>query len=77
MRPRSSSAASASPARSQRLGQIPLGGTATGTGLNTHPEFAERVRQRLAADTGLPISAPLDRFEAQANRDSLVEDPVR
>ncbi len=56
-----------------RLGQIPLGGTATGTGLNTHPEFAERVRQRLAADTGLPIAAPLDRFEAQANRDSLVE----
>src|SRR5947199_8408652 len=34
-----------------RLGQIPLGGTATGTGLNTHPEFAERVRRALAADT--------------------------
>src|SRR5881409_2479422 len=34
-----------------RLGQIPLGGTATGTGLNTHPEFAERVRRMLAADT--------------------------
>src|SRR3954462_4689398 len=57
----------------QHVGQIPLGGTATGTGLNTHPEFAERVRQRLAPDTGLPISAPLDRFEAQANRDALVE----
>src|SRR3954452_22191008 len=56
-----------------RLGQIPLGGTATGTGLNTHPEFAERVRRPLAGDTGLPIAAPLDRFEAQANRDSLVE----
>src|SRR3954469_14511476 len=41
-----------------RLGQIPLGGTATGTGLNTHPEFAARVRDRLSADTGLPISAP-------------------
>src|SRR5437763_13157258 len=38
-----------------RLGKIPLGGTAVGTGLNTHPEFAERVRARLAADTGLPI----------------------
>src|SRR5437764_50585 len=43
-----------------RLGQIPLGGTATGTGLNTHPEFAERVRRMLAADTGLPISGPAD-----------------
>jgi fumarate hydratase, class II len=56
-----------------RVGQIPLGGTATGTGLNTHPEFASLVRDRLAADTGLEIFAPLDRFEAQANRDALVE----
>jgi len=56
-----------------RLGQIPLGGTATGTGLNTHPEFAERVRRRLSEDTGLAISAPVDPFEAQAARDALVE----
>jgi fumarate hydratase class II len=56
-----------------RVGQIPLGGTATGTGLNTHPEFAERVRAKLAADTNLEISAPADPFEAQANRDALVE----
>src|SRR5438445_4000576 len=56
-----------------RLGQIPLGGTATGTGLNTHPEFAERVRAVLAHDTGLPISAPADPFEAQAARDGIVE----
>ena len=56
-----------------RLGQIPLGGTATGTGLNTHPEFAARVRARLADETGLPIAAPLDHFEAQASRDALVE----
>ncbi|MBW8741864.1 MAG: class II fumarate hydratase, partial [Acidobacteria bacterium] len=56
-----------------RLGQIPLGGTATGTGLNTHPEFAERVRRRLAEDTGLEISAAADPFEAQAARDGLVE----
>jgi len=56
-----------------RVGQIPLGGTATGTGLNTHPEFAEKVRRRLAEDTGLEISAPVDRFEAQGNRDALVE----
>src|SRR5262249_15124612 len=38
-----------------RLGQVPLGGTAVGTGLNTHPEFAARVRERLSADTGLSI----------------------
>jgi fumarate hydratase, class II len=56
-----------------RVGQIPLGGTATGTGLNTHPEFAERVRAKLASDTGLEISAPADPFEAQGNRDALVE----
>ena len=57
----------------ERLGKIPLGGTAVGTGLNTHPEFAARVRERLAADTGLAISAPADPFEAQAARDGLVE----
>jgi fumarate hydratase class II len=56
-----------------RLGRIPLGGTATGTGLNTHPEFAERVRARLQEDTGLEISAPADPFESQAARDGLVE----
>jgi fumarate hydratase class II len=56
-----------------RLGQIPLGGTAVGTGLNTHPEFAGRVRAKLAADSGLEISAPADPFESQAARDGLVE----
>ena len=56
-----------------RLGQIPLGGTATGTGLNTHPQFAKKVRGLLQADTGLTISAPADPFEAQAARDGLVE----
>ena len=56
-----------------RVGQIPLGGTATGTGLNTHPEFAKRVRVRLAEATRLEISAPEDPFEAQGNRDALVE----
>jgi len=56
-----------------RLGQIPLGGTATGTGLNTHPEFAARVRTLLIEQTGLAISAPADPFEAQAARDALVE----
>jgi fumarate hydratase, class II len=56
------------------VGQIPLGGTATGTGLNTHPKFAEKVRARLRKDSGLKqIAPPLDPFEAQANRDALVE----
>ena len=57
----------------ERLGKIPLGGTAVGTGLNTHPEFAARVRARLAADTGLRILPPADPFESQAARDGLVE----
>jgi fumarate hydratase class II len=56
-----------------RLGQIPLGGTAVGTGLNTHPDFAARVRELLQQDTGLTISPPADPFEAQAARDALVE----
>jgi fumarate hydratase class II len=57
----------------ERVGQIPLGGTAVGTGLNTHPEFAERMRRRLSEETGLRILAPADPFEAQAARDALVE----
>jgi fumarate hydratase, class II len=56
-----------------RLGQIPLGGTAVGTGMNTHPEFAARVRAKLADDTGLAINPPADPFESQAARDGLVE----
>jgi fumarate hydratase, class II len=56
------------------VGQIPLGGTATGTGLNTHPRFAEKVRARLRRDSSLKqIAAPHDPFEAQASRDALVE----
>jgi len=56
-----------------QVAQIPLGGTATGTGLNTHPEFAQRVRGRLQEATGLQIRPPEDPFEAQGNRDALVE----
>ncbi|HXE44874.1 MAG TPA: class II fumarate hydratase [Conexibacter sp.] len=56
-----------------QVAQIPLGGTATGTGLNTHPEFAARVRAKLSEASGLSISPPEDPFEAQANRDALVE----
>jgi fumarate hydratase class II len=56
------------------VGQIPLGGTATGTGLNTHPKFAAEVRKRLIKDSKLKLIAPpADPFEAQANRDALVE----
>jgi fumarate hydratase, class II len=56
-----------------RVAQIPLGGTATGTGLNTHPQFAAKVRQRLSRESKLKIAAPEDPFEAQGNRDALVE----
>src|SRR5215218_2311572 len=56
-----------------QVAQIPLGGTATGTGLNTHKDFAAKVREKLAADTGMTASAPEDPFEAQGNRDALVE----
>jgi len=56
-----------------QVAQIPLGGTAVGNGLNTHPEFAERIRALLCEASGLEISAPEDPFEAQANRDALVE----
>jgi fumarate hydratase class II len=55
------------------VAQIPLGGTATGTGLNTHAQFAETVRATLSSDTGLDVRAPEDPFEAQGNRDALVE----
>ncbi len=56
-----------------RVAQIPLGGTATGTGLNTDRRFASKVRSRLRAQTKLRICAPEDPFEAQGNRDALVE----
>jgi fumarate hydratase class II len=56
-----------------QVAQIPLGGTATGTGLNTHPQFAARVRGKLAEASRLEILPPEDPFEAQANRDALVE----
>jgi len=56
-----------------QVAQIPLGGTATGTGLNTHPQFAAGVRAKLSEASGLQIAPPEDPFEAQANRDALVE----
>jgi fumarate hydratase, class II len=57
----------------EHVRQIPLGGTATGTGLNTHPKFAAGVRRVLSRETKLKIEAPADPFESQGNRDALVE----
>lgn len=54
------------------LEELALGGTAVGTGLNTHPEFAARVIERIAADTGFAFRPAKNRFEAMAARDALV-----
>ena len=57
----------------RRTAEVPLGGTAVGTGINTPPGFSARVIELLAADTGLPITEARDHFEAQGARDGLVE----
>ncbi|WP_314507203.1 class II fumarate hydratase [uncultured Microbacterium sp.] len=56
-----------------RVGEVPLGGTAVGTGINTPLGFPQKVIELIAADTELPITEAKDHFEAQANRDGLVE----
>ena len=56
-----------------RVGELPLGGTAVGTGLNAPPGFAAAVINRLAGELGLPLSEARDHFEAQGSRDALVE----
>ncbi|WP_119727336.1 class II fumarate hydratase [Thermomonospora amylolytica] len=56
-----------------RLAELPLGGTAVGTGINTPPGFAAKVIAAIAADTGLPLTEARDHFEAQGARDGLVE----
>ncbi|MFI5956405.1 class II fumarate hydratase [Cryptosporangium sp. NPDC051539] len=56
-----------------RLAELPLGGTAVGTGINTPPGFAGRVIADLATRTGLPVTEARDHFEAQGARDGLVE----
>ncbi len=56
-----------------RVAEVPLGGTATGTGINTPLGFPQRVIEVLAADSKLPITEALDHFEAQGARDGLVE----
>ncbi len=56
-----------------RLGELPLGGTATGTGLNAPPGFAARVNERLARSMKLPLTEARNHFEAAGGRDALVE----
>lgn len=56
-----------------RVAEVPLGGTATGTGINTPLGFPQKVIAELAADSALPITEALDHFEAQGARDGLVE----
>jgi fumarate hydratase class II len=56
-----------------RIGELPLGGTAVGTGINTPPGFAARVIDLLATTMQLPLSEARDHFEAQGSRDALVE----
>jgi fumarate hydratase class II len=56
-----------------RVAELPLGGTAVGTGINSPPGFGGRVIAVIAADTGLPLTEARDHFEAQGARDGLVE----
>lgn len=56
-----------------RLGELPLGGTAVGTGINTPPGFAARVIELVALNTGLRLTEASNHFEAQAAQDALVE----
>ena len=53
--------------------ELPVGGTAVGSGINTHPEFGRRVSEALAAQTSIPFVEAADHFEANAQRDGLVE----
>ncbi|OYN87967.1 class II fumarate hydratase [Parenemella sanctibonifatiensis] len=56
-----------------RVAELPLGGTAVGTGINTPAGFAAGVISKLATDTGLPLTEARNHFEAQGARDALVE----
>jgi fumarate hydratase class II len=53
--------------------ELPVGGTAVGSGINTHPEFGHRVSEHLAKQTSIPFVEAADHFEANAQRDGLVE----
>jgi len=56
-----------------RLCEIPLGGTAVGTGLNSHPEYAEKVAQKISEITGKPFKTARNKFESMAGKDAMVE----
>jgi fumarate hydratase class II len=56
-----------------RTAEVPLGGTAVGTGINTPKDFPQEVLRLLAAETGLPVTEARNHFEAQGARDGLVE----
>ncbi|EMA44760.1 class II fumarate hydratase [Halococcus saccharolyticus] len=57
----------------RNLSELALGGTAVGTGLNTHPEFPERAAEYISGETGLPFKEATDHFEAQAAHDAMAE----
>ncbi len=57
----------------EALLELPIGGTAVGTGINTHPEFGRRVAALLAKETDIPFVEAVDHFEANSQRDGLVE----
>jgi fumarate hydratase, class II len=57
----------------EELGEVALGGTAVGTGINTHPEFASRVSARLTEQLGVPVRETSNHFQAQSTLDNLVE----
>jgi fumarate hydratase class II len=60
-------------ATEERLSELALGGTAVGTGTNTHPEFAARVIGLLSSETNIPFQEAANHFEAQAAQDAAVE----
>src|SRR5437764_2290105 len=53
--------------------ELPAGGTAVGTGINTHPKFGAKVAEALAKETGVPFVEAKNHIEGNANRDGLVE----
>ncbi len=57
----------------EALLELPIGGTAVGTGINTHTDFGRRVCELLAKETGIPFVEAANHFEANAQRDGLVE----
>jgi len=57
----------------EHIEELPLGGTAVGTGVNSHPEFAFRVITKIAERTGIPFKEAPNKFEALGNRDAMVE----